>query len=412
MRILYLHQYFVTPDQPGATRSYEIARRLVRRGHQVDMITTDTSPGGSSDWWSEDVEGITVHRTGVPYHNAMTFRNRIAAFAAFGIRAKEYGIRLDYDMVFATSTPLTIAWPAVGLSRAKGVPMVFEVRDLWPEVPIAMGIIRNRLLKQLAFRLERFAYENADLVIALSPGMAESISERFPTTQVQVVPNGCDLDLFRRKGNAGESFRSENGLGDCPLVVYVGTFGEANNAAYVIDVAKHAIKILPEIRFLLVGEGKLSTGLRAHASRAGVLDTTVIIRPRIRKQNVPEVLHAADVALSLFADIPILSTNSANKFFDALAAGTAIAINYGGWQAHLIEESQCGLRLPSANPVQAAELLVAFLRNRRGTAAAGVRARLLAESRFSRDRQVAELIELLETTHRNATNRKAEATSG
>lgn len=398
MRILYLHQYFVTPDQPGATRSYEIARRLVRRGHQVDMITTDTSPGGSSDWWSEDVEGITVHRTGVPYHNAMTFRNRIAAFAAFGIRAKEYGIRLDYDMVFATSTPLTIAWPAVGLSRAKGVPMVFEVRDLWPEVPIAMGIIRNRLLKQLAFRLERFAYENADLVIALSPGMAESISERFPTTQVKVVPNGCDLDLFRRKTGAGDAFRSEHAwLGQRPLILYAGTFGDANEVDYAVRIANELKAFVPDIRMLLIGSGKQYGHVRKLAAEMGLLDEVVFVRPSVPKSAMPDLLHAADISLSLFRDVGVLATNSANKFFDSLAAGTAIAINYPGWQAELIEGTGCGIVLPANDSGKAATLLAGLMRDGRKLAATGLLARRVAEERFSRDNLTAELVDHLET---------------
>src|SRR5438105_2807505 len=177
MRIVYLHQYFVTPDMAGGSRSYEMARRLVAAGHEVHMVTSDQRPQPAKARWREALHaGIHVHWTPIPYDNVMGYGRRIRAFLAFAWRAAHKAAALRGDVVFATSTPLTIAIPAVYAAWRSRAPMVFEVRDLWPAVPIAIGAIRNPLIKWAALRLERFAYRHAARVVALAPGMRGEIA--------------------------------------------------------------------------------------------------------------------------------------------------------------------------------------------------------------------------------------------
>src|SRR3954464_3515483 len=151
MRIVYIHQYYCNPGMAGGIRSYEQARRLVARGHTVHGITTDIAPGKRQLGWREtDDDGITVHWFSVPYSNEMSYARRIRAFAEFMIVAAVKAARLDADLVFATSTPLTVAVPGVIAARLRRTPFVFEVRDLWPEVPIKMGALRNPVARKLA----------------------------------------------------------------------------------------------------------------------------------------------------------------------------------------------------------------------------------------------------------------------
>jgi hypothetical protein len=155
MRIVYLHQYFVTPDMSGGTRSFEMAKRLVRAGHEVHMITSEQGDRVSGRAWRvTDEHGITVHWTSVPYSNYMGIRQRLGAFVRFAWRASARATRLGGDVIFATSTPLTISVPALVASTLRRRPFVFEVRDLWPEVPIAIGALTNPLAIRLARALE------------------------------------------------------------------------------------------------------------------------------------------------------------------------------------------------------------------------------------------------------------------
>ena len=198
MKIIYLHQYFNTLEMSGGTRSYEMARRLAAAGHEVHMVTSWRSDDGRSpEWFVTDESGIKTHWLPVPYSNHMSYRERISAFFRFAFLAMSKAKELGGDVIFATSTPLTIAIPAVFASRKKKIPMVFEVRDLWPELPIAMGALRNPVLQWLAHRLERWAYKNAEAVVALSPGMKYGVvNTGYPANRVAVIPNSSDLSLI------------------------------------------------------------------------------------------------------------------------------------------------------------------------------------------------------------------------
>ena len=166
MKIIYIHQYFNTPNMAGGTRSYEMARRLVSMGHEVHMLTSRRDKSSSQDYLFTLEDGIHVHWIPVAYSNKFSDVNRILAFLKFAWLSTKKGISLQGDVVFATSTPLTIAIPGYIVSRKLSIPMVFEVRDLWPTLPIAIGSLKNTLLKWIALRLERFAYFNSARVVA------------------------------------------------------------------------------------------------------------------------------------------------------------------------------------------------------------------------------------------------------
>jgi glycosyltransferase involved in cell wall biosynthesis len=383
----------------GGTRSYEIARRLAKRGHEVHIITADTSNQRVSTdgpWVREIVEGIYVHWLSVPYDNAMSYKRRLWAFGVFAVSAGRYAAGLGGDVVFATSTPLTIAIPGVFVKRKLRVPMVFEVRDLWPELPIAMGALNWPFSRRAAHWLERWAYRNSERVIGLSPGMCEGVIKTgYPSESVVCVPNSCDLELFQVADSEGKRFRSERPwLGDRHLVVYAGTLGRINGVGYLVRLAAAVRKLDPGIRFLVVGEGAEFDEIRALAIELGVFGENFFMEPAVPKSDVPALLNAATICTSLFLPIRPMWNNSANKFFDALASGTPVMINYGGWQASLLEESGAGITVPHDDLEAAATRLVDYLSDNSRLAAAGESASMLARDKFSRDH----LAEKLEST--------------
>ncbi len=391
MDVVYLHQYYGTPEMQGGTRSYEFSRRLVERGHRVHMITAaplEDSNRREGCWWTTEAAGVTVHWCGVPYSNHMGFRDRIRAFSRFAVRASFRASGLPADLVFATSTPLTIAVPGGIASRRLRVPMVFEVRDVWPEVPIAMGVLGNPTARRAALALESWAYRSSAALIALSPDMARSISTRFPEIPVTVVPNSSDLDLFAEPDAAMvAAVRADRAwLGRRPLLLYAGTFGDANDLGYLVRVAEVLRSTAPEVRILLVGEGKDEGALERLARDRGVWERNLFVEPPVAKNRMPALFGAADLCASVFADVPALSANSPNKVFDAFAAGRPVVINNGGWLEEVLDESGAGFAVPARDPAAAAELIARRITDPNWLAGAGSAAAELAEGRFNRDR--------------------------
>jgi len=395
MKITYIHQYFNTPQMSGSTRSYEMARRLVNFGHDVNMITSWRVDDGRRGGFVSNESGINVHWLPVPYSNYMNYKERLRSFVKFSYEAARKAAQLPSDIVFASSTPLTIALPAIYAAHRKSVPMVFEVRDLWPDIPIAIGAIKHPILKWLAKRLELFAYRHSDLVVALSPGMKEGVVlSGYPPDRVIVITNCSNLTRFSPDPIAKQKFRAEHGIPqDAILVTYTGTLGKINGVAYLVDLAE-LCRGDRRLYFLTVGDGAEFMEVKRLAERAGCLGTNFKMLPPVPKIDVPKVLAATDIAISTTIPLKELEANSANKFFDGLAAGCCIAVNHGGWLAELIETSGAGFRL-STDIEQAACDLCGWIDNQERIFAAKCHARKLAEERFSIDMLAAELERVL-----------------
>lgn len=399
MKIIYLHQYFNTPEMSGGTRSYEMGRRMVAAGHEVHMVTSYREADSKRKGWFQTQEaGIQVHWYPVPYSNHMGFSQRVKAFFAFALAARKKSVELGGDIIFATSTPLTIALPAVSASRKKKIPMVFEVRDLWPEMPIAVGALKNPLMRFAAQKLEHWAYHNADAVVALSPGMKEGVARTgYAPERVAVIPNSSDNAEFEHDPEAAARFRAKRDwLGDKPLLVYTGTFGPTNGVGYMVGLAKELRALNSNIRVLLVGDGAEREKVISGAANAKVLGVNLFIEDKLPKREIPALLSAATIASALFIDLPEMRPNSANKFFDALASGTPVMLNYGGWMHELVRQHECGLAMWH-NPV--AEVAIELDKKMHDVVwleKTGIAARELAEGCFARDDLAQHLMSVLE----------------
>ncbi len=406
MKIIYLHQYFNTPDMAGGTRSYEFARRLVDGGHDVHMVTTDQAMQESSKWRITTEAGITVHWAPVYYNNTMSFIRRIVSFFLFAIRASFRAASLNGDVIFATSTPLTIALPAIIASWWKKIPFVFEVRDMWPDVPIAIAAIRNPLVIWLAKRLELLAYERAASIVALAPGMREDIIKKgISPKKLTVIPNGSDIDIFGQKPS-GLSPRDEfSWLGDRKMVLFAGTLGLVNGVDYFVKLAAAISLRQPEVRFVIIGGGNERMVVRDLAARNGVLDSSLFIFDQMPKRELVRWLHAADLVMALFTGPEVVWKDAVqNKFFDALAAGKPIINNFNGWQSQIAVDSEVGLIIDPLNLSKAADELLKVLFDDVWLQKAGARARQLAEGRFNRDLLADQLERLLRDVVQRAQN--------
>jgi glycosyltransferase involved in cell wall biosynthesis len=389
MRILYLHQYFAMPQMGGGIRSYEMARRLAADGHEVHLLTTDRDARRlSCRWRVERIEGFTVHWLPVPYRNSMGFASRIAAFLAFAAMAGPKAVLVGGDVVIATSTPLTIAIPGIFAKLILRRPMIFEVRDLWPSVPIAMGALRNPVLIGMSKWLEALSYHQASRIIVLSKDMAEGVlSTGYPRERVTVIPNGSDREIFDVDPAVGAAFRDDEAwLASKPLVLYAGSFGKVNGVAYMVRLAAAVHDLDPDVQFLAIGSGAEKRAVSDLAAVMGVLNTNLRILPPVSKQRLAEIMSAASVVASWVIPVAALEANSANKIFDGFAAGRPVAINYGGWQADLLEGSGAGIRLAAHDVSRAATDLVSYLSSPERLAKARERSAELGRTLFDRDR--------------------------
>jgi glycosyltransferase involved in cell wall biosynthesis len=402
--VLYFHQYFATRRRSTATRSYELARRLVDRGHRVTIVSRDTrrlesgrdgKPEGRVVA-REQVDGIDVLYLNVPYANRYSTPVRIASFTAFTVAASLAGaLQRRPDVVFASSTPLTIGIAGLLTARAKRVPFVFEVRDLWPAVPVALGALRGGPMIGTAEWLERRLYDGAERIVVLSDGAREELRRRgIPGEKLVFIPNAADLDVFR-PGVVDESFRAPLGLGDRFVALYAGAMGRANGLDQLVDAAD-ALRRWGDTRVTIVaiGDGGERPRLEERARELGL--ENLLFLPPVPKEQLAGVVGAADVTLTIFAPHPILETNSPNKFFDSLAAGKPVVVNLGGWLRSLVEDHDAGVWVPGGNPEALAGALSALAANPQRVEQMGGNARALAEREFARDDMADRLARALE----------------
>lgn len=400
MHILYLHQHFVSRSGSAGGRSYEFSRLLIERGHRVTLISGEYDHSGLSIAGREkvvhkNIDGIELRIVRVPYAQAMSSGERIKSFLRFTFEAARESRRVPRpDVVFATSTPLTIALPGIDAARWHRCPFVFEVRDQWPAVPIALGYLHNPIMRSAAYALERFAYQHAQKIIALSPGMREGIiATGVDEDKVVVIPNSSDVELFRvGKDRAKEFLDRHPELKGRMLVVYAGAFGQVNNLNWLIDLAAEVNKQDRDIAFVLIGHGKEEARLKQEAASRGLAGLNVFFYPPVPRSGLPAVLAAATLLCSTIADVPILEHNSANKFFDAFAAGKPIIINHRGWQADLLEREGAGMALARQDLHLAAKRLTVAIKNRHWMAGAETASRRLGAERFDR-RKLARVLE-------------------
>ena len=389
MHVLYFHQHFSTPQGSAGTRSYEMAQALIRTGHSVTMVCGSYAQGktGLTEPFARGrrrgiVDGIEVIEFALDYGNDMGIAQRIGVFAKFALGSISVALREPADVVFATTTPLTAGIPGIFARWLQLKPFVFEVRDLWPELPKAMGVITNPVVLSLMSVLEWVSYRSAHRLIGLSPGIVEGIAKRgVAHERIAMVPNGCDLDMLA----SPLAWRPDGVREDQMLAIFTGTHGPANG----LDAVLNAAAVLKErgrddIRIALVGQGREKASLQARA-RAEALDNVLFLDP-VPKTRLTGLMAGADLGLQILRNVPAFYYGtSPNKFFDYISAGLPVLNNYPGWLSGLIAENDCGFAVPPDDPVEFADALIAASEDRHALKIKGANARRLAEAQFSRN---------------------------
>lgn len=356
MTILYFYQYFGTPKGGWSTRVYEMGRRWVAAGHEVKVITSlyDKSDLHSKGVYSRQlIDGIEVYVINILLSNKHRIFRRICSFLFFALVATWLGIKLKADVFIASSGPITVGIPALFAKWLRRKPLVFEVRDLWPEGAVAFGIIRNPWIIKTAYWFEKLCYQNSALIIACSPGIQHSIILRFPATQVITIPNASDVGLFRHADipqNATIAYQDKH------LFVYTGTLGLIDDCRQILEAA--AIlqqRQRNDIQILMIGDGKERLELEAKAKADRLVNVSFLgLMP---KTKLIAYIRQARASILTVKPIPFMDHCSPNKMFDAFAAGIPIIQTTRGWIHELIEKEQCGINVAPNDPINFADAI-------------------------------------------------------
>lgn len=403
MKVLYFHQHFSTPRGATAIRSYEMAKHLIARGHQVTMVC-GSYQGGETELTAPflgglrrgKVDGIDVIEFNLAYSNHDGFIKRAMTMVKFGVRSVGLALTESYDLVFATSTPLTSGIPGIFARWMRGKRFVFEVRDLWPELPREMGVIKNPLILGMLSGLEWLSYRSAHRIIGLSPGMVEGIARRgISKKHIEMVPNGCDLGIF---GQGLDAWRPMGVAETDLMAIFTGTHGIANGLEAVLDAAVELkARGRDDIKLVLVGQGMLKPGLQKRVEKEGL--SNVIFHDAVNKSRLAGLMASADLGMQILANVPAFYFGtSPNKFFDYIAAGLPVLNNYPGWLAQLIDEHFCGFAVPPADPVAFADALERAANDRESLKKMGENSRRLAGGEFHRAKLADRFVGFLETS--------------
>ena len=387
VKILYIHQYFKTPEEGGSIRSCYLAKGLVDAGHEVTMITAHNRACEI-----KKIEGIEVHYLPVPYDNSFGFVRRLWAFWSFVKYAKrEAGKLPKHDLAYVMTTPLSTGFIATYLKSEFDLPYYFEVGDLWPEAPIQMGVIKNKWLKKWLCSLEKRFYFEAEKVIALSPAIRNHIEKVSPNTRVYVIPNMADCDFFEAEYSVGD-FSENNEF----QVTYCGAIGKANQLEYFIQAAKQSKEAQLPVHFNIIGYGSELKRLRSSAKRL----KNVSFYPHSSKQCVKNLLDKSDAVYVSFKDVKVLGTGSPNKLFDSFAAGKLTIINFDGWIKNLVTKNKCGFHHNPYSNVEFVKKLKVFLDSPELLARYQRNGRKLAELYYDKDIQIKKLLKILNNEYK------------
>jgi glycosyltransferase involved in cell wall biosynthesis len=373
-----IHQYFKTPSSGGAIRSYYLAKALVEHGHQVVMITSTNE----REYGVENLEGIEVHYVPVAYDNRFTFYRRSWAFIMFVWRVcRLAGQFKEFEKCYAISVPLTVGLIARWIYLRYDIPYVFEVGDLWPDAPVQMGFVRDRLFEKLLYKLEASTYMNAESVVALSPSIQSAIELKAPGKRTHLVPNMADCEFYH-PAEKEMSLEKKFGVERKFVVSYIGALGVANGLEYFLECAAESMRANLPVYFLLCGDGAMLEPLKAKANELQL--NNLSIAGFVNRNGVKELLNVSDAAFVCYKNVPVLETGSPNKFFDGLAAGKLIIINFGGWLKNEVLENGCGIALNPHDPADFTGKIKPFVSDREILKRYQAASRELAEKKYSR----------------------------
>jgi glycosyltransferase involved in cell wall biosynthesis len=404
MRVLYLSQYFAPEVGATQTRAHEMATGLIRAGHDVTMLTEVPNhpkgiifPGYRRKLWvRENLEGIDVVRVWVKASPVKTMRTRLAFYLTYMLNATLAGLALrgPYDVIYATSPPLFVGGAALALSGLRRIPLIFEVRDLWPESAVALNELHNLSFIRWATRLEEACYRRAKRIVVVTQGIRDRLITRGFGDKVLLIPNGANTDLFHYQSEAGKAIRQQLDLDDDFLIIYAGIHGIAQGLETVLNAA-HKLRDHAGLHFLFIGDGPRKAELHALKERLALPNVTMLAaQPR---ETIPAYLSAADVALVPLRRLDIFRGALPSKIFDAWACECPIILSMQGEAQQVLQQANAGVYVEPESPSALAQVVQEMVNHSKLLRRYGRNGRRFVEEHYSRQAQAQRLTRLLES---------------
>lgn len=400
MKILLINQAFVSPDEPGHTRHFEMAKFLQSHGHELVIVASDLNYQTGQRtverkgiFAEQLIDGVRILRAYIYPALHRSYFWRIVSFFSFMFSSVWTAFQVkDIDLVLGTTPPIFQAVSAWFVAWIRRKPFLLEVRDLWPEFGVSMGVLKNPLVIALGRWLEKFLYARATHILVNSPAYKEYMIEKgVPEKKITFIPYGTDVDMFNPQVD-GSSIRAELGLQDKFVVLYAGALGQANDIDTILRAAKR-LQEYDKIHFVLFGDGKERPRLQNEAERMKL--TNVIFAGARPKKDMPRVVASADVCLAILQDIPMFRTTYPNKVFDYMAAGRATVLVIDGITRELIESSYGGVFVQPNDDETLADTILDLSKNMDIVKQMGQNAREYLVKHLDRRDKLNETLELL-----------------
>lgn len=407
MHILLIHQYFLKDDAAGGSRWNEMARIWVQEGHSVTVIAGDVhymqnkEDSGVGKFFdiSRNADGVLVIRCKGSTYYHKGFPGRFWSYISFAFLAICGGIRFanaNYGCVVVTSPPLLVGIPGWFLSKWKRIPLVLEIRDLWPESAIEMGVLKNKWLIRLSYRFEKQLYRRAKLINVLTPAFREHLihDKGIDPRKIVMIPNAADFrwSEYALRSVCMRGLRAKLGLEDKFIVIYVGAHGLANDLMQLLEAA--ALLRGTDAHFLLIGDGMQKKMLMEEARLRGLVNVSFL--DPVSKEQVFEYILAADVGVAVLKKADVFKTVYSNKTFDYLSCKKPVLMAIDGVSRDLIEQAGAGMFAEPEHASDLAQKIGIYMKDRALLSKHGENGYRFVHAHFDREKLAKKFLECIE----------------
>ena len=404
MKILLINQSFVSPEEPGHTRHFEMAQYLRKHGHELVIVGSDinyqtgrqtTKRRRIFESVEQNIDGVRILRAYVYPALHRSYFWRTVSFFSFMFSSIWTALQVsDVDLVMGTTPPIFQAVSSWVVSLVRRKPFLLEVRDLWPEFGIGMGVLKNPIIIAMSRWLENFLYARATHILVNSPAYRKYLLEKgIPERKVTFIPYGTDVEMFNPQVD-GTAIRRKLGVDDKFVVLYAGALGAANDI-YTILRAADRLRNETKIQFVLFGDGKERVNIEEEVRRREMANVRLAgVYP---KREMPFVLASSDVCLAILQNILMFRTTYPNKVFDYMAAGRATILVIDGVIREVIETSRGGVFVEPGDDEQLANTVLELSRDPERVRQMGTNAREYLVQHLDRRDRLDETLRFLQS---------------
>ena len=405
MHILIVHQYYLHAKGAGGSRWNQFAKYWSQKGHKItviagmlEIVTAKKFPEYKGKFIVKEKidDNIEVYRCHVSESYNKSFIGRAWAYFSFVFSSIIAGLFVKKpDVVVCTSPPLTIGYTGIWLRRFKRVPLVFEVRDLWPESAIDTGVLTNKTLINRLYRLEKNSYKAASWINVLTPAFEKALIEKkkVRSDRISMIPNGADFDLVK-PGPRDNWVREKYNLQDKYVVTYVGAHGVANALTQLVEAARILAEKDPSVEIMLVGGGMKKGSLVAQAKEYGLKNITFV--DTVSKSEISDYLNASDVCTAVLKKCDTFKTVYPNKVFDYMTVEKPIILGIDGVARKLVEDAGAGVFVEPENPEAFAEAVLRLKNDLELVKRYTSRSRQFVSDNFSREVLAMKYLDVIE----------------